>query len=106
MWCSSFAITLPLLYFMFSNDENVNSIWRLLFWSGVICAVISGIYRRLFENTGGKVLSSIEANLGVIVVNTLITLSLVFVLVFLMPNVRETPNPNYDADLGPVWVEK
>ena len=105
MWCSTFAITLPLLYFMFSNDENVNSFWRLLFWSGLILAILSGIYRRLFENTEGKVLSSIEANLGVIVVNTLITLSLVLVLIFLMPNVRETPNPDYDAELGPVLIE-
>jgi hypothetical protein len=91
---------------MFSNVENVNPIWRYLFWSGLILVIFSGIYRRLYENTDGQVLSSIEANQKIIIANTLISLSLVFVLLFAIPSVREAPNPNYDADMGPVLVEK
>ena len=99
-------MTLSILSLLIVNLDVPVLAWRLVFWSGLIVSAIILGYRKLNEETNGKVLSSIEANQKIIFANTLITLSLVFVLSFLMPNIRKTPNPNFDVSMGPVLVEE
>ena len=73
---------------------------------GVLITAVFAVYRKLWKETSGRALSTIEANLKPIFVYSLISLSLIICFVFFLPSLNSTLNPDYDPEAGPVIVQE
>lgn len=93
--------------FVFAGRPGqIGSIGVFAFRVGVLAAVVFGSYRKLFQKTNGRALSTIEANLKEIFTYFLISVSLILCFVLFLPNFTKTPNPDYDPAEGPVIIEQ
>ncbi len=84
------------------DDSNAVYVVRV----GFLLSVAIASYRRFMRETNGRPLSTIEAHFKPIVVYSLTTTSLILVLLFALPSLSQTQNPEYDALKGPVLVEE
>lgn len=74
-----------------------------MFWFGLVICLMMVYYRGLKNRF--NVSSTRRQDVWETIAVTLISLTLIPVWIYVLPKVREVPNPNYDAALGQVLVE-
>ena len=97
-------IIFEVIYVVIVGPGRNGLIGRPMFLLGLAMSLMMLNYRSLKRRFGSDPLTKRKNILETMAV-ALISLSLILVLRYAMPKVREMPNPNFDASLGPVLVE-
>ena len=92
------------IYVVIVGPGRNGLIGRPMFLLGLAMSLMMLNYRSLKRRFGSDPFTKRKNILETMAV-TLISLTLILVFRYAMPKVREMPNPNYDASLGPVLVE-
>jgi hypothetical protein len=96
---------LEVLYVIVVGPGRYGLIGRPLFWLGLLMSLMMVYYRSLNRSNYSRDLSIRKKNIWETIVVALIALTLIPVWIYVLPDIREVPNPDYDASLGPVLIE-
>ncbi len=97
-------IIFEVMYVVIVGPGRNGLLGRPMFLLGLAMSLMMLNYRSLKRRFGSDPLTK-RKNIWETMAVTLISLTLILVLRYAMPKVRDMPNPNFDASLGPVLVE-